>query len=275
MLPNFLIVGAEKGGTTTLAAALAVHPDVYMSPVKEVRFFSHHWDKGVAWYEQFFAEARVEGRGEASPAYTWYPRIVDVPRRIYKTLGDIKYIYIVRNPVERAISHYRHSLYARRFPATTTFEQALELRPDICDCSRYYYQLEQYLPYTDRLQWLIITLEELYQNAPPSYTEVFRFLEVDTSFQPPLQTLNVTDGKKITPTWLTRFSRKLGSVTVPLPSAVKKKLKRAATDLFGKTVRKPQLAPALHARLVGEFIPDVERLSVFYEKDFVKLWNLK
>ena len=163
MLPNFIVVGSEKAGTTTLASILDMHSDVFMCKPKEPRFFSNHnWNKGVDWYKDLFKGSKgYKAIGEASTAYTWAPESSKTPKRIHETLGDIKYVYILRNPVERVISHYRHALYCNWVPRNTSMEDTLSKIPAIKECSKYFYQIEQYLPYTKREQWHIIVLEEL------------------------------------------------------------------------------------------------------------------
>ncbi len=176
-LPNFLIVGAEKAGTTTLAATLSRHPDIFMCDPKEPRFFSHNWHKGLDWYKSLFVTGEgFQTVGEASPAYTCAPVISDVPQRIYDVLGDVKYIYIVRHPVDRIISHYRHAIQYRWIPASTPLEHSYELAPSLKNCSRYYYQVERYFPYTKRSQWHIVVLEELIQSPQPVMDALFEFL---------------------------------------------------------------------------------------------------
>ena len=149
MLPNFIIIGAEKSGTTTLAKILSDHHEIFMSIPKEPRFFSdHNWDKGLKWYERLFDNAiGFKAIGEASVAYTWAPESVGTPQRIYDTLGEIKFIYIIRNPLERTISHYRHALFCNWMKKSTSIEDALKITPALIDCSKYFYQLEQYLKY--------------------------------------------------------------------------------------------------------------------------------
>ena len=74
MLPNFLIVGAQKSGTTSLWSYLSSHPDVYLSPKKEIKFFDRGYDRGVSWYESFFDGWNGEAAaGEATQTYLYFP----------------------------------------------------------------------------------------------------------------------------------------------------------------------------------------------------------
>jgi Sulfotransferase domain len=127
-LPDFLILGTEKGGTSTLYWALCQHPLVEPATKKEVHFFdSRRWfDKGVGWYQSQFPAPPPSGNGrkaiagEASPYYLLHPH---VPRRASTTVPDAKLIALLRNPVDRAYSAYRHKV--RRGQETLSFEDAL------------------------------------------------------------------------------------------------------------------------------------------------------
>ena len=103
MLPNVLVVGAAKCGTTSLHEYLDRHPEIAMAREKELDFFveQKNWSRGVDWYERQFAAAPV--RGESSPSYTAYPRYRGVPERIRRIVPDAKLVYLVRDPVERAL----------------------------------------------------------------------------------------------------------------------------------------------------------------------------
>jgi hypothetical protein len=109
-LPGFLIIGSQKCGTTSLYAYLCDHPQVVPAAVKEVKFFDNLYHKGLAWYRAQFPYALKDRTrlgegllGEATPTYMDHPH---APRRVYETLPHVKLIVLMRNPVDRAISHY-------------------------------------------------------------------------------------------------------------------------------------------------------------------------
>jgi len=116
-LPDYLIIGAQRSGTTSLQKALARHPDVRVSLVKETHFFDLAYHRGETWYRAHFCleaareRARREGRplvmGEATPFYLAYPPAAE---RAASLVPDARLIVLLRNPVERAYSHYRHEL---------------------------------------------------------------------------------------------------------------------------------------------------------------------
>lgn len=125
-LPDFIVAGVQKGGTTFLYQEMLRHPEIKGSLTKEVHFFDVHFGKGVEWYSGMFPGSRANAktiRGEASPAYIFHPASV---RRIAETLPDARLIVVLRDPVQRALSHYKHE---RRlgFEPSPTFEEALGL----------------------------------------------------------------------------------------------------------------------------------------------------
>lgn len=121
-LPNTLIIGASKGGTTSVYRWLSRHPAVCVSRIKEVRYFNGHYEKGPDWYAaQFAPKPGQTVLVEASPSYLWDP---DVPERVRALLGEPKLIVLLREPVERAWSQYW--MKVRRGEETASFEQVLE-----------------------------------------------------------------------------------------------------------------------------------------------------
>ncbi len=135
VLPDFLVVGAQRCGTTSLHRALAAHPQV-ATPLahKGVHYFDTSFTRSLAWYRGHFptrVALRRKGPGphlafESSPYYMFHPA---VPDRIARTLPGVRAVAVLRDPVERAYSQYTHEL-ARGFEDVTTFEEALELEPE-------------------------------------------------------------------------------------------------------------------------------------------------
>lgn len=130
MLPGFLIVGAQRSGTTSMYRALAAHPAVRKAVLhKGVHYFDMNYDRGINWYRAHFPLA-VTGRltFESSPYYMFHPLAAD---RIAAELPGVKLIVLVRDPVERAHSAHAHET-ARGFE-TESFERAIDLEPDRLD----------------------------------------------------------------------------------------------------------------------------------------------
>jgi hypothetical protein len=111
-LPTFIVIGAMKAGTTSLYHYLRHHEQVFMPKVKELDFFVEemNWPRGIHWYTQQFAGAAagVLASGEASTSYSKYPQHAGVPERMAATVPDVKLLYVVRDPIARIRSHYRH-----------------------------------------------------------------------------------------------------------------------------------------------------------------------
>src|SRR3954454_1582153 len=111
MLPNLIVIGAAKAGTTSLHHYLDLHPQIAMSRWKELDFFSKEFDRdGLRWYESQFADAPV--RGESSPSYTRHPENPGAAARMASVVPDAKLIYIVRDPVDRYVSSSRSTRHA-------------------------------------------------------------------------------------------------------------------------------------------------------------------
>jgi hypothetical protein len=132
--PSFVIAGGQRCGTTSLYRYLSMHPSVYPALTKEVHFFDLNYSRGINWYAaHFISKSLAERRhkpgstritGEASPYYLFHPL---APARLRSLLPDAKIIVILRDPVERAISHYKHE-FAKGFE-TADLETALRLEP--------------------------------------------------------------------------------------------------------------------------------------------------
>ncbi|MET0607965.1 MAG: sulfotransferase domain-containing protein, partial [Gaiellaceae bacterium] len=123
-LPDFLVLGAQKAGTTALYEYLRRHPQISGPSWKEVSFFDRHWARGESWYRGNFPNvARTRGKhvGEASPSYVFHPL---APRRVQEVVPEARLIVLVRNPVDRALSQYNHEVALGWEPLP--FEEALD-----------------------------------------------------------------------------------------------------------------------------------------------------
>jgi hypothetical protein len=179
VLPTFVVIGAMKTGTSSLASYLREHPEVFMTTPKEPGFFSMRWDKGLSWYEALFDPAgELPARGEASTNYTKAPSLPHVPERMASIIPEVKLVYVVRNPVNRIRSHYIHNCAHKgeRRPIGV----AVRDNPDYLDFSRYAYQLELFLEHYPRESVLVIASERLHRQREASLKDVFQFIGVDT-----------------------------------------------------------------------------------------------
>jgi hypothetical protein len=183
MLPNLIIIGAMKAGTSSLHYYLSLHPEIEMSKIKELDFFikEKRFNKGLKWYKSHFTNQR-NIRGESSPNYTKYPLFKDVAKRMYSIVPQAKLIYILRDPVERILSEYIH--FHCHHGERRNINKALKdpKNAEWINNSKYYMQLEQYLKNYDMKNILILTTEELRENRTYTLKSVFKFLNVDENF---------------------------------------------------------------------------------------------
>jgi hypothetical protein len=178
VLPTFLVIGAMKAGTTSLYHYLESHPEVCMSSIKETNFFlgENDYKRGIDWYSSLFKKTDEKVFGEASVNYTKRHRWDGVPELIKKEVPDVKLIYLVRDPIERAVSHYMHNVAQGR--EKKTFTQALVPQSHYLKTSLYYYQIEAYIKYFDFDKILFVESSELLKNTQKTLIRVFNFLEI-------------------------------------------------------------------------------------------------
>jgi hypothetical protein len=277
-LPNLLVIGAAKCGTTSFHGYLAAHPEIFMSEAKELRFFDDVdcLDKLDIYATFFDQDAPV--RGESSPHYAYHPLVPGVPGRIRAAIPDAKLIYLVGDPVERAVSQYVQECEGRR--ETRPVERALG---DIQDpynryvaVSRYAAQLDHYTSLFPLEQLMVIDQADLLTRRRETLRAVFRFLGVDDDFvSPEFDELLQTRDTKIHWTkvgWSLRQSR--------LADALRKIPARPREVLFGPvrraTTRKferPALSSGLRDRLRDAFREDVGRLRELTGQEFAN-WQI-
>lgn len=182
-LPNLIVIGGQKCGTTSLWAHLDLHPEVSMSRPKEPHFFTANWDRGLDWYASCFPEP-APVRGEASTSYTAYPFSRGVPERMHSVIPDARLVYMVRDPIERMISQYEHHrvLRAERRPIDRVFSDPSFEGSGYVAMSRYHMQLARYLERFDLSRVKVLALEELEADPVGTLREMFRFLGVGDAF---------------------------------------------------------------------------------------------
>ena len=170
-LPSFIIIGAAKSATTSLATALGCHPDIQISQSMEPKFFGRNYLRGWEWYaNQFEADPRRPLRGEASTMYSSsYGSYVRTPELIRHHLGCIPLVYLMRHPLRRIESHWRH--WRGRSKHCPPFDQLLRsprLRQRVVEASLYHQQWQRYRRWFPQKSMLSITTEEL--SAQPQFT---------------------------------------------------------------------------------------------------------
>jgi tetratricopeptide (TPR) repeat protein len=194
--PDFIIIGSPRCGTTSLYKYITSHPQILPAANKEICFFSEHFNKGLAWYQAHFPpqiDAHHFFTGEATPTYLTHPLAAS---RLHGCLPKVRLIVILRNPVDRALSHYQ--MLVRRGTECRTFKKAIDAELQLLagateislahksywkDChyiykSLYACSLKQWMNLFPREQLLILQSEEFYANPAATLSQVFEFLDL-------------------------------------------------------------------------------------------------
>ncbi len=182
-LPNTIVIGAQKCGTSTLHFYLGHHPEVSVSDPKELNFFieANNWGQGLDWYRGHFDPDKAV-RLESSPNYTTWPHHEGIPERMAEVVPDAKLIFMVRDPVARIEAHWVHN-YAKRRERGTVIETITHPNTTYVLRSRYFMQLERFLKFYDRSQILVFQQSDLRDRRDAQLREVFEFLDIDPDFK--------------------------------------------------------------------------------------------
>ena len=291
ILPNFLIIGAPKAGTTALYHYLSEHPQIYMSPVKEPKFFALEGEKADFqgpgdWKHQYITDIETYGSlfnqvsnevaiGEASP---WYLHMPKAPERIRYYIPEAKLIAILRDPVERAYSQFWMH-FSRNLEPIADFAQAMQAESELTRSNwspRWYYkqrgfyyaQLKRYFDLFEREQIKVYLYEDFQTNSLSVLQDIFRFLGVDDTFIPNTdQKHNVTliHKNKALHQFLTQ-SNPIKSLLHPLlPSKLRQRFALKLREL--NLDKKPQLLPEVRRQLIEEYREDILKLQELIQKD--------
>ncbi|MFX0076383.1 MAG: sulfotransferase domain-containing protein [Candidatus Hermodarchaeota archaeon] len=184
MLPNFLIIGAARSGTDFLFYSLANHPSMCIASKREIHFFDRNYDKGYLWYEQHFQHCTPGNLvGEKTANYIMDPKC---PERIKETLKNVKLLCVLRNPIERAYSHYRNWVGLGFLKSKTSFRECMKLYPEILIMGNYYAHLKNYLTFFPMKDLLVIFSDNLFNSPYREYKRVFSFLGINENQNLPL-----------------------------------------------------------------------------------------
>lgn len=262
-LPDFLIVGAMKCGTTTLAAQLAAQPGVFMTTPKEPNFFSDDeiWAKGEDWYRGLFAEA-AEGdlKGEASTHYAKLPTHPRALGRMAGMLATPKIIYMIRNPVERTVSHYIHEWSQNEMAGDPV--QAFARHPELVDYGRYGMQIAPYVERFGAEKVLLTSLEALKAEPRAELARIGAFLGRRLSWRDDIGAQNVSAER----------SRRLPLQGLFVDNPVAEVLRRTLVPKRLRTriregrrmTDRPELPDTLREAIEGAFAEDREVLASLF-----------
>jgi sulfotransferase family protein len=290
-LPDFLVIGTAKAGTTSLYRYLKSHPEVYLSPIKEPRYFAFpetrpvlrgpHRDLPVVWkiedYRRLFEARTTEtAAGEMTPLYLYYECS---PGAIRKLIPNARLIAILRDPAERAYSHFCHNRRDGLEPLVD-FAAALDAEDKRIAqgwWSKYHYrnqgfyarQLRRYLELFPREQMLITLYEDMVADCPGFLKRICSFLGIDENHSfDTSERDNVTVGIPRT-FLLRRILRSAGPAKRMIRGTVPLKLRSRLFDRFSKLIwaPKPEFRPSVRAQLVSEFTPDILELQEMIGRD--------
>jgi hypothetical protein len=265
MLPNFIIAGPPKSGTTSLQFYLDKHPDIYVTG--EAHFFNKNYKKGLEWYESYFNKYQNEKAvGEKSPSYFFSK---DVPSRIKKHIPDAKLLFIFRDPIKRAYSQYWHNVRHAREKAET-FEIAVEKELKDLENDEYnYLKISNYIMHLKRWEKIFpkskmffLTLENMNKDV---LCEILEFLNVDSNFDfGELKKFNI--GGSVRSKSLAKFAQNKFIKKIPYLS---EGIKRGLNMRRGKT---PEIIPSTRRKLKSFFEPYNDELAEFTGLD-LSAWN--
>ena len=293
-MPNFLIIGAMKAGTTALYTYLEQHPQVYMSPVKEPNFFAFEDERmgflapqdqeginrtsvtDIEAYRALFKGVTNEvALGEASHWYLYSPK---APGRIRHHIPDAKLIAVLRDPVERAYSQFLHFVRDGQEPlsdfALAVQEEERRIRNNwafgrYASRGFYHAQLKRYFDAFDRRQIKVYLYEDLSADPVGVIQDIFRFIGVDEAFVPEMSVKPNVSGvprNRTLHALLTRPQRIKAVLQPHLPAGVL----RLASDLRDRNLAKPQLAPEVRRQMIEMYREDILKLQDLIDRDLSK-----
>jgi hypothetical protein len=192
--PGLFVIGAMKSGTTYLNKLLGAHPEIFMSAPEEPSYFvaprqlrklwPAAWDDGIwrseeRYLDLFRGSDHAIHLGEASTNYTKRPLVDGIPERIYKFNADARFIYLMRDPIERTISHYWHMV--RHNVERRPMLEAIKAEPQYLDVSHYAMQLTPYLDQFGPDRVAVLSFEQLTYDPVTAMRPLYEWLEVDAT----------------------------------------------------------------------------------------------
>ena len=274
-MPSIIGIGAQRSGTTWIYEMLKAHPEIDMSPEKEINFFNYHYHNGIKWYEKFFNGCdKNKKTGEYSPTYLSYDQ---VPERIYRTVPDARLIISLRNPVDQIYSRYLYRV--SRKGLNRSFEDALKEDSSLVESALYYKHIKKFLERFDRKQILILIYEDLINDASAFLQSIYRFLNIDINFVPVHFNAKIHASrmpKSRSAEYLMLFARGL-SRQFRLFSVVEK-LKEKGIDRWFKQLNTKddivlqKIDPDLRSDLNNTFWEDIQKVSSLLNRD-LSFWK--
>jgi len=207
-LPSFIVIGPGKTGTTWLYQCLAAHPEIGLARnTKETVFFGEYYDRGLGWYENFFAGLEdKKAVGEVSNTYFFTP---DAPARIKSRLPGAKLIVLLRDPLERLISYY---LFQRRNGRRyRSLDEAIAQDVTMVEQNFFDVHLARYLAHFPREQMLVLLNDDVQRDPGAVLRAVYGFVGVDPAFIPPALHHRILPARMARSPGIARMSKRLAS----------------------------------------------------------------
>jgi Sulfotransferase domain len=276
--PNFLVIGAAKCASTSMCALLGEHPDIFMCDPKEPRFFSRNenYKRGWDWYGPHFASAQGKKRiGEGSVCYGNPLRHKDLVERIVRDLGEIKFIYMVRHPLQRIESDWKMRRHLRDSESCETLSETIRKFPNILEHSMYWQQLQCFFQRYRPEQFMISFFEDFVKHPEIELKRALVHLDVAPvipAHAAPEKPRNSSQEYQAESMWMS-FAR-----SVPGFAVLKQLIPSSSLSLlrqrFTKTVEYvPHWEPQVRAETVAKLRDDAAHVLAFAGKP-ANYWNL-
>ena len=279
LLPTFFVIGAPKAGTTSLNNYLAGHPEIAMTEPKELHLMAGaDWRQRAAAYADHF-KRKAEIRGDCSPRYSVHPHNPLVSEHIAELVPDARFIYMVRDPVDRTIANYAQTVVhgGQRQPLELAVRPEDPLNYYITG-SRYASQLEIYLRRFDQDRFLVIDQADLREHRRRALRRAFAHVGADPDFWDTEFALeyNVRGadnvqlgriGRRLRGSRLNRLSRQL------FPTRARRRALAPVRRALGSGGLDPEATPEFRARLAEALAPEAERLRRLTGQSF-ESWSV-
>ncbi len=294
-MPNFLVIGAAKCGTTSLNRYLDLHPQISMAKLKEPKYFVRQVAPGFLRDFPEFAGLHISNRddylglfepgtdlrGESSTAYSSFPQFPGVPAAIHAEVARMKMVYLVRDPVNRVISQFVQwlsstSSYRRGIARSRGFEGLLreshDCGPNLLSGSMYMTQIEEYLRYFPPESLLVVDQADLESDRRRTLSRIFSFIGADPDFWDDSMLKRANEGfrkREMSSAYMSlRTSKPVRGALDLLPEAARTTAVAGARRILSKPIERPVLQPWLRQEVEGVLADEVSALREFTGMDF-------
>lgn len=276
-LPDFLVLGAQKAGSTWFTRNLRSHPEIYM-PLEEVRFFTRNYELGTEWYSDHFTAAHTDQRlGEGTPGYLY---VESAAQRILETLGpDVKLIASLRNPVDRAYSSFWNLIGGGVLPVDAVFEEEFDKDTNgLRTRGLYDSQIRRFFDAFGEDNVFVSVLElDLGQYAPTTLSRVYDFLDVDPSFIPETATkrANVGGPARRGGASVARVGAEISRASDHIPKPIERAMRTAYGGMFKRLPESRPYVPLADVdrqKYLNHYCSDIASMAALAGRD-LSVWT--